>query len=140
MADEDQRQAGFRLQIPDQRYDLRLDGNIQRADGFVAHQHLGAHDHGAGKAHALVVATALKTELGRIDFNRVLGVEKLYPIRNYLDRVRTQFDRAQTLVGPWRESHPVQMMMGGSATRGLLALELAQQLGHCINHPANIPA
>jgi hypothetical protein len=50
---------------------------------------------------------------------RVLGVEKLYPIRNYLDRVRTQFDRAQTLVGPWRESHPVQMMMGGSATRGL---------------------
>ena len=50
---------------------------------------------------------------------RVLGVEKLFPIRDYTDRVRTQFDRAQELVGPWREPHAVQMMMGGSATRGL---------------------
>ena len=50
---------------------------------------------------------------------RVLGVEKLFPIRDLMDRVRTQFDRAQQLVGPWRESNPVQMMMGGSATRGL---------------------
>ena len=50
---------------------------------------------------------------------RVLGVEKLYPIRDFTDRVRTQFDRAQELVGPWREPNPVQMMMGGSATRGI---------------------
>ena len=50
---------------------------------------------------------------------RVLGVEKLFPIRDYTDRVRTQFDRAEELVGPWREPNPVQMMMGGSATRGL---------------------
>lgn len=56
---------------------------------------------------------------------RVLGVESLYDstaafaVRDLADRVRTQFDRAQQLVGPFRESHPVQMMMGGSATRGL---------------------
>lgn len=49
---------------------------------------------------------------------RVLGVERMYPIRDLMDRVRTQFDRAQQLVGPFRESHPVQMMMGGSSTRG----------------------
>jgi hypothetical protein len=50
---------------------------------------------------------------------RVLGVESMYPIRDLMDRVRTQFDRAQQLVGPFAESHPIQMMMGGSSTRGI---------------------
>jgi len=50
---------------------------------------------------------------------RVLGVEMMYPIRDYADRVRTQFERGLELVGPFRESNPVQMMMGGSATRGM---------------------
>jgi len=50
---------------------------------------------------------------------RVIGVESMYPIHGYADRVRTQFDRAQNFVGPFTESHPTQMMMGGSATKGL---------------------
>jgi len=49
----------------------------------------------------------------------VLGVELRTEIKDYLNRVRTQFDRAQSFVGPFREMNPVQMMMGGSATRGL---------------------
>jgi hypothetical protein len=50
---------------------------------------------------------------------RVLFVEKVYPAKDYSDRVRTQFDRAQSQVGPFAESHPVTHMMGGSATRGV---------------------
>jgi len=50
---------------------------------------------------------------------RVIGVESMYPIRGYSDRVRTQFDRAQNFVGPFAEKNPTQMMMGGSATKGL---------------------
>lgn len=50
---------------------------------------------------------------------KVIGIEKMYPIRDYADRVRTQFERAQTFVGPFRDNNPNQMLMGGSATRGM---------------------
>lgn len=50
---------------------------------------------------------------------RVLGVEQMYPIRGYADRVRTQFERAPSFIGPFREPNPNQIMMGGSATRGM---------------------
>ena len=50
---------------------------------------------------------------------RVIGIEHMYPIRDYADRVRTQFDRGQEFVGAFKETHPQQMQMGGSATRGL---------------------
>jgi hypothetical protein len=50
---------------------------------------------------------------------RVIGVEAMYPIRDYMDRVRTQFDRANSFVGPFRTANPVTGMLGGSATRGM---------------------
>lgn len=50
---------------------------------------------------------------------RVIGIEYMYPIRDYMDRVRTQFDRAQSFVGPFATANPVTGMMGGSATRGM---------------------
>ena len=50
---------------------------------------------------------------------KVLGVELMYPIRDYADRVRTQFDRATEFVGPRMDPNPVTFQMGGSATKGL---------------------
>ncbi len=50
---------------------------------------------------------------------KVLGIESLIPVKDYADRVRTQFDRATEFVGPFREQNPIIMQMGGSATRGI---------------------
>lgn len=50
---------------------------------------------------------------------RVIGIESMYPIRDYMDRVRTQFDRSQSFVGPFKTANPQTGMMGGSATRGM---------------------
>lgn len=50
---------------------------------------------------------------------KVLGIESLIPVKDYADRVRTQFDRATEFVGPFRETNPTIMQMGGSATRGI---------------------
>jgi hypothetical protein len=50
---------------------------------------------------------------------RVIGIETVIPIRDYADRVRTQFDRANSFVGPFKDSNPNSLMMGGSATRGM---------------------
>lgn len=50
---------------------------------------------------------------------RVIGMEKMYPIRDYANRVRTQFERANQLIGPRRERNVNGTMMGGSATRGM---------------------
>lgn len=50
---------------------------------------------------------------------RVIGIEKMYPIKDYANRVRTQFERANQLVGPRRERNVNGTMMGGSATRGM---------------------
>jgi len=57
---------------------------------------------------------------------QVLGIEHMYPIKDFADRVRTQFDRMQELVGPFREPNPTIGLMGGSATRGMdYAISLA---------------
>lgn len=50
---------------------------------------------------------------------RVLGVELMYPIRDYVDRVRTQFGRASEFLGPRMDPNPVTFGMGGSATKGM---------------------
>jgi hypothetical protein len=50
---------------------------------------------------------------------RVLGVELMYPIRDYADRVRTQFERANSFVGPRMDANPTTFEMGGSATKGM---------------------
>lgn len=50
---------------------------------------------------------------------RVLGVESLYPIRDFANRVRTQFERATEAVGPFTTKTPSIGMLGGSATRGM---------------------
>lgn len=49
---------------------------------------------------------------------RVLGIENLVKPRDYQDRVRTQFDRAQSFVGPFADKNPSTFLMGGSANRG----------------------
>jgi hypothetical protein len=75
----------------------------------------------------------------------VIGIEKIYPVKDYADRVRTQFDRAQGFVGPFADRNPVTQMMGGSATRGLdYAVNLATKglLRKLLEKgvtPANIP-
>ena len=50
---------------------------------------------------------------------KVIGIEAIYPIKDYADRVRTQFERMPSFVGPFRETNPVQGLMGGSSTRGV---------------------
>ena len=50
---------------------------------------------------------------------KVVGIETMIPIRDYADRVRTQFDRANSFVGPFKDANPSSLMMGGSATRGM---------------------
>jgi hypothetical protein len=88
-------------------------GTLFPGASVVASDRLGAADAGHFAPYNSTIHTADQI------IGRVLGVESLYPIRDLQDRVRTQFDRANSLVGPFKESHPVQMMMGGSATRGL---------------------
>ncbi len=88
---------------------------------------------GAGKLYrgCAVVASNLLGDYGNFKpydksaddadmiIGRVIGIENIYPIRDYADRVRTQFDRAAGLVGPFADRNPSTFMMGGSATRGL---------------------
>jgi hypothetical protein len=50
---------------------------------------------------------------------RVIGVESLYPIRDFANRVRTQFERATEAVGPFTTKTPSIGQLGGSATRGM---------------------
>lgn len=50
---------------------------------------------------------------------RVLGVESMYPIRDFANRVRTQFERATEAVGPFTTKTPSIGQLGGSATRGM---------------------
>lgn len=50
---------------------------------------------------------------------KVIGVEALYPIRDFANRVRTQFERATEAVGPFNTKTPQIGQMGGSATRGM---------------------
>src|SRR5208282_2420105 len=50
---------------------------------------------------------------------RVIGVESMYPIRDFANRVRTQFERATEAVGPFTTKTPSIGQLGGSATRGM---------------------
>jgi hypothetical protein len=76
---------------------------------------------------------------------RVLAIEQVYPPKDYADRVRTQFDRAQQFVGPFADQHPVTQLMGGSATRGsdyainLATKGLLRKLLDSGVSPSNIP-
>lgn len=74
---------------------------------------------------------------------RVIGIENMYPIRDYADRVRTQFDRAQSFQGPFMDKNPQTFMMGGSATRGAdyaIALGTNNLLRALLSKGAAVPA
>lgn len=49
---------------------------------------------------------------------RVIGIQNMYPIRDYAQRVRTLWDPSR-LVGPIKDPNPASIMMGGSATAGI---------------------
>ena len=64
---------------------------------------------------------AYNSELNSFDqiCGRVLGIEAIYPILDFQNRVRTQFERNEQQIGPFREPNAVIGLMGGSATRGI---------------------
>lgn len=49
---------------------------------------------------------------------RILGIQNLYPIKDYAQRVRTLWDPSR-LVGPIKDPNPSSIMMGGSQTGGI---------------------
>ena len=49
---------------------------------------------------------------------RVYGTVAMYPVKDYLNRVRTLWDPTR-LLGPIRDPNPASIMMGGSATGGV---------------------
>lgn len=49
---------------------------------------------------------------------RVVGIQNMYPIRDYANRVRTLWDPSR-LIGPIKDPNPSSIMMGGSATGGI---------------------
>lgn len=49
---------------------------------------------------------------------RIVGIQNMYPIRDFANRVRTLWDPSR-LVGPIKDPNPSSIMMGGSATGGI---------------------
>lgn len=49
---------------------------------------------------------------------RIIGIQNIYPIRDYANRVRTLWDPSR-LVGPIKDPNPSSIMMGGSQTGGI---------------------
>lgn len=49
---------------------------------------------------------------------RIIGIQNMYPIRDYANRVRTLWDPSR-LVGPIKDPNPSSIMMGGSQTGGI---------------------
>lgn len=49
----------------------------------------------------------------------VMGIQHAHPIKDFANRVRTQFERGQNFKGAFTERNPVTGLMGGSATRGI---------------------
>lgn len=49
---------------------------------------------------------------------RIYGIQNVYPIRDFANRVRTLWDPSR-LVGPIKDPNPSSIMMGGSATGGI---------------------
>lgn len=49
---------------------------------------------------------------------RIIGIQNMFPIRDYANRVRTLWDPGR-LVGPIKDPNPSSIMMGGSATGGI---------------------
>ena len=49
---------------------------------------------------------------------RIVGIQNIYPIRDFANRVRTLWDPSR-LVGPIKDPNPSSTMMGGSATGGI---------------------
>ena len=56
VGDEQVGQALVALQALQQHQHLLLDGDVERAGGFVEHQHLGLHDERTGNGQALALA------------------------------------------------------------------------------------
>jgi hypothetical protein len=50
---------------------------------------------------------------------RVIGIQQAFPIKDYANRVRTQFERSMSFKGAFSERNAVTGLMGGSATRGI---------------------
>ena len=49
---------------------------------------------------------------------KILGIQNMYPIRDFANRVRTLYDPSR-LVGPITDPNPISIQMGGSATSGI---------------------
>jgi hypothetical protein len=49
---------------------------------------------------------------------RIIGIQNTYPIRDFVNRVRTLWDPSR-LTGPIKDPNPSSIMMGGSATAGI---------------------
>lgn len=49
---------------------------------------------------------------------RIVGIQNIYPIRDFANRVRTLWDPSR-LVGPIKDPNPASTQMGGSATGGI---------------------
>src|SRR5271165_3508584 len=49
---------------------------------------------------------------------RIVGIQNMYPIRDFANRVRTLWDPSR-LVGPIKDPNPSSIMMGGSQTGGI---------------------
>lgn len=49
---------------------------------------------------------------------RIVGIQNLYPIRDFANRVRSLWDPSR-LVGPIKDPNPSSIMMGGSQTGGI---------------------
>ena len=66
--DEDETEISLLLQAPQQDQDLRLDGYIERRDGLVRNDELGAQYQGSGDTDALALTA---TKLVRVFAGRV---------------------------------------------------------------------
>lgn len=49
---------------------------------------------------------------------RIVGIQNMYPIRDFANRVRTLWDPSR-LIGPIKDPNPSSIMMGGSQTGGI---------------------
>lgn len=49
---------------------------------------------------------------------RIVGIQNMFPIRDYANRVRTLWDPSR-LIGPIKDPNPSSIMMGGSQTGGI---------------------
>ena len=93
VADEQQRQAQFVLQIRQQVDDLRLDRDIQGRDGLITDDQIGARRQGPGDADALALAAG---EFVRKAVDRVARqTDFVHQRLNLFDQVAAAIDHAE---------------------------------------------